>query len=81
MPGPQDKHQILKDYNVVPDVLLDGSKLSYDMKIKWPNAVLDTLGKELDREDTQPEPLIYLDPTVLTFYILRRLLERINDRC
>lgn len=53
---------------MVPDVLPVGLDILSSLKIKWPKTVLDVPGKELDREETQPEPQVYLDPSVSTPY-------------
>jgi len=53
--------QLLKG-NVIPDVLPDNISFSYDLIVKWPDTTLDAPGKELDREATQPEPTLYLNP-------------------
>jgi phosphatidylethanolamine-binding protein len=55
-----DKMSQLHEGKVIPDVLSEGTSLSYDLVVKWPNAVLDTPGKLLDREDTQPEPTLQI---------------------
>jgi hypothetical protein len=52
----------LTEGKVFPDVLLESTTLSYDIVVKWPDVTLDTPGKELDREATQPEPKVYLNP-------------------
>lgn len=62
----QDKYQILKEHKVIPDVLPEGTKLSYDLNVRFPNATLNEPGQELGREETQPEPKVYLDPAVCT---------------
>lgn len=64
MSSNQDRKQILSEHKVVPDVLPDDLDLSYSLTLKWPNATLDTPAVELDREETQPEPKLYLDPPV-----------------
>ncbi|KAJ4289621.1 hypothetical protein N0V90_010950 [Kalmusia sp. IMI 367209] len=58
----QDKHQILREHKVIPDILPEKTELLYDLKVVFPNATLDVPGKELGREETQPEPKLYLDP-------------------
>lgn len=52
----------LRQHQVVPDVLPVGIDIPSNLVLKWPNTVLDSPGKELDRQDTQPEPKLYLDP-------------------
>jgi hypothetical protein len=54
----------LQKGNVIPDVLSAPALLSKDLVVKWPNAVLDTPGKQLDREATQPEPTLHLTSAV-----------------
>ncbi|KAJ4348704.1 uncharacterized protein N0V89_010082 [Didymosphaeria variabile] len=58
----QDKQQILREHKVIPDVLPEGTQLSYDLKVKFPDTTLDAPGKELGREETQPEPELFLSP-------------------
>ena len=53
--------QLHKD-NVIPDVLPEGTNLSHDLLLKWPNATLDSPGTELGRQDTQPEPSVHVNP-------------------
>lgn len=52
----------LRQHQVVPDVLPIGIDIPSNLVLKWPNTVLDSPGKGLDRQDTQPEPKLYLDP-------------------
>ena len=56
--------QALREHKIIPDILPEGTDLSYDLNVKFPNATLDVPGKELGREETQPEPKLYLDPVV-----------------
>lgn len=60
----QDRTQILREHKVIPDVLPEGTTLSHDLKVVFPEATLDTPGQELGREETQPEPRLFLDPVV-----------------
>jgi len=53
----------LQKDNVIPDVLPQSTSPSYDLTVKWPSATLSSAGKELGREDTQPEPTLHLSPT------------------
>ncbi|POS73878.1 hypothetical protein DHEL01_v207732 [Diaporthe helianthi] len=52
----------LRQHQVVPDVLPVGLDIPSNLVVQWPNTVLDSPGKYLDRQDTQPEPKLYLDP-------------------
>jgi phosphatidylethanolamine-binding protein len=54
----------LVESRIFPDVLPESITLSYDLVVKWPDVTLDAPGKELDREATQPEPKVYLNPPV-----------------
>lgn len=54
----------LTKHHVVPDVLPIGLNFPSRLTIKWPNTVLDVPGKELDREETQIEPQLYLETSV-----------------
>lgn len=67
----QDNQRILREHNVIPDVLPEETQLSYNLKVTFPNATLDVPGKELGREETQPEPKLYLSPPV-SLYTLRK---------
>jgi hypothetical protein len=60
----QERQLILAQHKVIPDALPYGLDLSYGLTVKWPETTLDTLAQELDREATQPEPKVYLDPAV-----------------
>ncbi|KAG6362576.1 hypothetical protein INS49_007668 [Diaporthe citri] len=63
MSDAQNTSEKLRQHQVVPDVLPIGLDISSSLTIKWPNTVLDAPGKELDREETQPQPKLYLDPS------------------
>ncbi|KAL2272731.1 hypothetical protein FJTKL_06039 [Diaporthe vaccinii] len=66
-----DGHNIsdkLRQHQVIPDVLPEGLDIPSSLIIEWPNTVLDAPGKELDREETQPQPKLYLDPSPLDTY-------------
>ena len=67
----QDRTQILRELKVIPDVLPEGTTLSHDLKVVFPEVTLDTPGQELGREETQPEPRLFLDPVVCPHPILR----------
>jgi hypothetical protein len=54
----------LQSGDVIPHVLAHGTSFSSSLTVVWPNTTLDTPGKELDREDTQPEPTLYVNPSV-----------------
>ncbi|KAI3392602.1 hypothetical protein diail_5476 [Diaporthe ilicicola] len=54
--------QKLQECHVCPDVLPIGLELPFRVTAKWPNAILNTPGEELDREETQPEPKLYVSP-------------------
>ncbi|KAF1945287.1 PEBP-like protein [Clathrospora elynae] len=58
----QDKMQAFSEHKVIPDVFPNIVNLPYDLTVKWPTATLDTPGKELDREDTQEEPKVFITP-------------------
>ncbi|KAK7696977.1 hypothetical protein SLS64_014033 [Diaporthe eres] len=63
-----DGHSIsekLRQHQVLPDVLPVGLDIPSSLTIKWPKAILDAPGKELDREETQSQPKLYLDPSDL----------------
>jgi hypothetical protein len=60
----QEKKQALVEHKVITDVLPGNIDLSYDLTVKWPETTLDKPGVELDREQTQPEPTLYLSPAV-----------------
>jgi hypothetical protein len=60
----QERKQALVEHKVITDVLPGNLDLAYDLTVKWPNTTLDKPGEELGREDTQPEPTLYLSPAV-----------------
>jgi hypothetical protein len=64
MDSAQQRRQALIDHKVITDVLPGAVTLSYSLTLKWPNATLSTPGQELDRDATQEEPKVYLDPVV-----------------
>jgi len=49
--------------NVIADVLASETSFSSNLTVVWPDTTLDTPGKELGREDTQPEPTLYVNPS------------------
>ncbi|CAO2654754.1 Nn.00g114870.m01.CDS01 [Neocucurbitaria sp. VM-36] len=63
MASTRDNRQTLSEHKVIPDVLPDDLDLSYGLTLQWPNTTLNTLAQELDREETQPEPKVYLHPS------------------
>jgi hypothetical protein len=64
MSNVQETRQALIDHKVITDVLPGNLDLSYELTVKWPKATLSKAGEELDREETQSEPSLYLNPTV-----------------
>ena len=64
MANTQAAKQALLEHKVIPDVLPDTINLSYNLTVEWPNAKLDTPGKELANADTKEEPKVFLDPSV-----------------
>ena len=64
MSSDQNSKHILSEHRVIPDVLAEEPELSYGLTLTWPDATLDTPGKEIGREETQPEPKVYLNPVV-----------------
>jgi len=58
----QNEQSKLYGEKVFPDVLPTSTTLSADLLVKWPEALLDSPGKELDREATQPEPQVLIKP-------------------
>jgi hypothetical protein len=64
MSNTQATKQALSEHKVIPDVLPDTINLPYNLTLEWPNATLDTPGKELANSDTKPEPKVFLNPAV-----------------
>jgi hypothetical protein len=64
----QEKKQAFIEHKVITDVIPGNIELSYDLTVRWPDATLDKPGVELDREKTQPEPTLYLNPAVRQAY-------------
>ncbi|CAN9294793.1 unnamed protein product [Alternaria alternata] len=62
MSNTQATKQALSEHKVIPDVLPDSINLSYNLTLQWPNAKLDTPGKELENPDTKPEPKVFINP-------------------
>ena len=64
MSNAQETKQALIDHKVITDVLPGNLDLSHDLTVKWPETALSKPGVELGREETQPEPTLYLHPAV-----------------
>jgi hypothetical protein len=64
MSNTQATKQALSEHKVIPDVLPETVNLSYDLTLEWPNAKLDSPGKELENADTKPEPKVLINPPV-----------------
>lgn len=64
MANTQATKQALFSHKVIPDVLPDTINLTYNLFLEWPNAKLDTPGKELENADTKEEPKVFIDPPV-----------------
>lgn len=62
MADASDRKLALRTHKVIPDVLTEDLNLSFDLTLKWPEATLDSPGQELDREKTQTEPEVLLNP-------------------
>ncbi|KAI4649841.1 uncharacterized protein J4E79_009687 [Alternaria viburni] len=62
MVNTQATKQALLEHKVIPDVLPDTINPSYNLILEWPNAKLDTPGKELENADTKEEPKVFIDP-------------------
>lgn len=60
----------LQTGGVIPDVLSNGTSFSNSLTVVWPSATLDTPGKELGREETQPEPTLYVNPAVILLAVM-----------
>ena len=66
---PNEAVELIKG-NVIPDVLPHGTKYNHQLTVKWPTATLEISGKELDREATQPEPTLWIEPEVTNIPVL-----------
>lgn len=64
MIGTRNRQLALLEYKIIPDILPENLDLFFDLTLKWPEAILDAPGKQLDREKTQTEPEIFLNPPV-----------------
>ena len=64
MANTQATKQALLEHKVIPDVLPDTINPSYNLILEWPNAKLDTPGKEFENADTKEEPKDFIDPAV-----------------
>ncbi|CAI6282642.1 unnamed protein product [Periconia digitata] len=49
-------------HDLVPHVLSKDVDFDYSVKVEWPETDLENPGQELDREKTQPQPKVFLDP-------------------
>lgn len=57
---------LFSQYKVTPDVLSPDADIQYDLTVSWPETTLSKPGEELDREQTQSEPILKLSPAVHT---------------
>ncbi|KAH6655550.1 hypothetical protein BKA67DRAFT_690333 [Truncatella angustata] len=53
--------EALKEHKIIPDVLSDNVKPAYSLTLNWPNTTLESPAQELGGEETQPQPLVYLN--------------------
>ncbi|KAJ4987802.1 PEBP-like protein [Stagonosporopsis vannaccii] len=53
---------LFSEHKVTPDVLSTDVDLSYELTVSWPETKLSKPGEELDREHTQPQPKLSLNP-------------------
>jgi hypothetical protein len=56
--------EALKEHKIIPDVLSDNVKPAYSLTLNWPNTTLESPAQELGGEETQPQPLVYLNSAV-----------------
>jgi hypothetical protein len=54
----------LEAETIIPDILKPGTKVLHNLKVVWPNATLEKPGQMIERDATQPKPVVYVDPPV-----------------
>lgn len=55
---------LFSEYKVTPEVLSSDADLSYELIVSWPETQLERPAQELDRDQTQPQPKLKLNPAV-----------------
>lgn len=54
----------LQKHQIIGDILAPGTKIPYNLQIKWPSATLCKPGQAIHRDATQPCPEVWVDPPV-----------------
>lgn len=54
----------LQEHKIIGDILAPGTKIPYNLKIKWPSETLWKPGQAIHRDATQPCPEVWVDPPV-----------------
>lgn len=59
-----DIQSIFEKENIIPDILAPGTKIPRNLKVIWPNAKLEEPGQMIERDATQPQPTVIVEPSV-----------------
>lgn len=62
MATPSEVHTLLTQSSILPSILPLSTSLSYTLSLTWPTTSLTTPGTSLDRDATQPEPVVTISP-------------------
>lgn len=62
-----DVQTIFEKESIIPDILAPGTKVPRNLKVIWPNAKLEKPGQMIERDATQPQPTLFVEPSVSFF--------------
>lgn len=66
MTTPHERKQALIEHKIITDVLPGDLDLQYGLVVELPTIKLNKAGDELERDETQAEPTVFLGPAVRT---------------
>ncbi|KAJ9236318.1 hypothetical protein DTO271D3_5790 [Paecilomyces variotii] len=58
-----DVQTIFEKESIIPDILAPGTKVPRNLKVIWPNAKLEKPGQMIERDATQPQPTLFVEPS------------------
>ncbi|KAJ9196321.1 hypothetical protein DTO164E3_6377 [Paecilomyces variotii] len=58
-----DVQTIFEKESIIPDILAPGTKVPRNLKVIWPNAKLEKPGQMIERDETQPQPTLFVEPS------------------
>lgn len=59
-----DVQSLLEKESIIPDILPLGTKVPRNLKVVFPNATLEEPGQMIERDATQPQPTLFVEPSV-----------------